>query len=92
MAVCLVIDIPGGTLEQYDAVKQALAESGGMLGDGQTFHAAGPTDDGFVVIDVWNSRDDFDRFISGRLGEAIQAAGVPEPQVREIPVHNEERG
>jgi heme-degrading monooxygenase HmoA len=92
MAVCLVIDIPGGTLEQYDAVKQALGESGGMLGDGQTFHAAGPTDDGFVVIDVWNSRDDFDRFIAGRLGEAIQAAGVPEPQIREIPVHNEERG
>jgi hypothetical protein len=92
MAVCLVIDIPGGTQEQYDAVMEQLRESGGALGEGQTSHVAGPTDGGFMVIDVWNSRDDFDRFMAGRLGEAIQAAGVPEPQVREIPVHNEERG
>jgi len=92
MAVCLVIDVVGGSVEQYDAVKQKLEESGGMLGEGQTFHAAGPTDDGFAVIDVWNSRDDFDRFMQGRLGEAIQAAGVPQPQIREIPVHNETRG
>lgn len=28
MAVCLVIDIPGGQLEQYDAVMRKLAESG----------------------------------------------------------------
>jgi hypothetical protein len=92
MAVCLVIDVVGGSVEQYDAVKQKLEESGGMLGEGQTFHAAGPTDDGFAVIDVWNSRDDFDRFMQGRLGEAIQEAGVPQPQIREIPVHNELHG
>jgi len=91
MAVCLVIDIPGGQLEQYDAVMSKLEEGGGRLGDGQTFHAAGPTDDGFTVIDVWNSREDFDRFMQGRLGEAIQAAGVPQPNIREIPVHNEAR-
>ena len=49
MAVCLVIDIPGGQLDQYDAVMRKLGESGGTLGEGQTFHAAGPTDDGFTV-------------------------------------------
>jgi len=92
MAVCLVIDVPGGRLDQYDAVMRKLGESGGTLGEGQTFHAAGPSDDGFTVIDVWNSREDFDRFIQGRLGEAIQEAGVPQPQIREIPVHNEARG
>lgn len=92
MAVCLVIDIPSGQLEQYDAVMEKLNEGGGVLGEGQTFHAAGPTENGFTVIDVWNSREDFDRFIQGRLGEAIQAAGVPEPQIREIPLRNEVRG
>ena len=92
MAVCLVIDIPGGQLDQYDAVMRKLGESGGVLGEGQTFHAAGPTDDGFTVIDVWNSREDFERFLQGRLGEAIQEAGAPQPQIREIPVHNEARG
>ena len=92
MAVVLVIDVPDATIEQYETVMQQLDESGGRLGDGQTYHAAGPTDDGIVVVDVWNSREDFDSFFGGRLGEAVQAAGVPEPQIREIPLHNEERG
>jgi hypothetical protein len=92
MAVCLVIEVPGGTTEQYDSVVRQLEEGGGHLGEGQTFHVSGPTDDGFIVVDVWNSRDDFDRFMQGRLGEALQAAGVPQPQIREIPVHNETRG
>jgi hypothetical protein len=91
MAVCLVVDIPGGKIEQYDAVMASLEESGGRLGDGQTFHMAGPTDDGFTVVDVWNSREDFDRFMQDRLGEAIQAAGIPQPTIREIPVHAEAR-
>lgn len=52
------------------------------------FHAAGPTDEGFTVIDVWNSRAAFDRFLQGRLGQAIGEAGVPQPQIREIPIHN----
>src|SRR6266568_101932 len=68
MAVCLLIDIPGGELEQYDEVMGKLEESGGKLGEGQTFHAAGKTDTGFMVVDVWNSREDFDRFLAGRLG------------------------
>ena len=37
MAVCLVIDIPGGQLEQYDAVMRKLGESGGTLGEGLAF-------------------------------------------------------
>lgn len=89
MAVCLVIDIPGGTLDQYDAVMEKVKESGGQLGEGQSFHAAGPTDEGFTVIDVWNSREDFDRFLQGRLGKAIGEVGVPQPQIQEIPLHNQ---
>jgi hypothetical protein len=91
MAVCLVIDIPGGQLEQYEAVMRKLEQSGGPLGEGQTFHCAGATQDGFTVVDVWNSREDFDRFVQGRLGQAIQEVGTAQPQVREIPLHNEIR-
>jgi hypothetical protein len=42
-----------------------------------------------MVVDVWNSRADFDSFMQGRLDEAIQEAGVPRPQIKEFPVHNE---
>ena len=66
---------------------------GGGWGGGETLPTAGPTPEGGITgIDVWNSREDFDRFLQGRLGEAIQEAGVPQPQIREIPVHNEVRG
>jgi hypothetical protein len=92
MAVCLLIDIPGGELEQYDEVMRKLEESGGKLGEGQTFHAAGKTDNGFMVIDVWNSREDFDRFLGGRLGQALQEVGPPQPQVREVQIHNQITG
>jgi hypothetical protein len=90
--VCLLIQVPGGTLEQYDDVMSRLEASGGHLGEGQTFHVCGPTAGSFTVIDVWNSREDFDRFLAGRLGQAIQEAKVPPPQITEIPIHNQVGG
>jgi hypothetical protein len=84
VAVCLVINIRGGTLEQYDAVRDAIVDP---LGDGQISHLAGATEDGFCVVDVWESRADFDRFMEQRLGEQLGRAGVPQPEVTEFEVH-----
>lgn len=88
MAVCLVINIPGGTIEQYDEVRNAL---GTPLGEGQISHTAGATPDGFCVVDVWESRADFDRFMQERLGEQLGRVGVPQPQISEFDVHASER-
>jgi hypothetical protein len=88
MAVCLVISIPGGTIEQYDEVRRAV---GVPLGDGQISHTAGATADGFCVVDVWESRADFDRFMQEQLGEQLSRAGVPQPQIVEFEVHASER-
>jgi hypothetical protein len=88
MAVCLVINIPGGTLEQYDEVRRAVVEP---LGEGQVSHVAGATQNGFCVVDVWESREHFDRFMEERLGEQLGRAGVPQPQITEFEVHASER-
>lgn len=88
MAVCLVISIPGGTLEQYDEVRSAV---GAPLGEGQISHTAGATADGFCVVDVWESRADFDRFMQEHLGEQLVRAGVPQPQIVEFEIHASER-
>ena len=95
MAVCLLIDVPGGELEQYDEVMRKLEESGGKLGEGQTFHAAGKTDNGFMVIDVWNSREDSRPLPSGApwssapgswpAAAAGQGGSDPQPNHRLIP-------
>jgi hypothetical protein len=87
MAVCLVIDVPGATLDQYDQVRSALVDP---LGDGQTWHVAGATGDGIRVVDIWESRADFDRFVQERLGEQMARAGLPQPQIAEFEVHSSE--
>jgi hypothetical protein len=43
---------------------------------GLLFHASGPIDGGWGVIDFWESRDDFDAF-QPRIGAAVAAAGAP---------------
>lgn len=88
MAVCLVINIPGTTLEQYDEIRRAVADP---LGEGQISHVAGATQDGICVVDVWESREDFDRFLEQRLGEQLGRAGVAQPQITEFEVHASER-
>lgn len=56
----------GGTEEQYKAVL-GDAHPGGSLPAGQTYHAAGPTEGGWLVVAVWDSKDECDSFVSGTL-------------------------
>lgn len=91
MAVGLRMKFEGGTAEQYEAVHGQI-EADENPPDGLVFHCAGPIEDGWGIIDVWESRDHFDRFQSERLGPAIQELGDRAPQappdVKEFPVHH----
>lgn len=83
--ICRIYDIPGGTLDQYDAV---VERTGTDKPDGVHTHIAGKTDSGFTVIEVWDSEDHVKRYMERGLGEAIQAvAGLPEPKITDIEVH-----
>ena len=89
MAVALVIEFPGVTQEQYDKVQDTLGLKGSETWPrGIMLHVAGPTARGWEVVDVWESREQFDRFVTERLAPALRGAGMPEPQVQEFPVHN----
>jgi hypothetical protein len=88
VAVCLIVNIPGATLEQYDQIREAI---GDPLGEGQISHVAGATDAGMCVVDVWESRADFDRFMQERLGEQFARVGFSgQPQITEFEVHSSE--
>jgi hypothetical protein len=52
MAVGIIINFPGATQEQYDTVMEQL-NLGGRMPPGGISHAAGPTDEGWRVVDVW---------------------------------------
>lgn len=78
---------PGGTEEQYRATVGAVHPASG-LPDGQTFHAAGPTDGGFLITAVWNSKAEADAFMSGTLMAAMPIeggfSGAPEERAAEV--------
>ena len=65
---------PGGTEEQYRVNLAAVHPEGG-LPDGQTHHAAGPTEGGFLIVALWESKDHADRFVSEVLLPAMPLAG-----------------
>jgi hypothetical protein len=78
---------PGGTEQQYRATLAAVHPAGGLPA-GQTYHAAGPTEGGILIAAVWDSKADFDRFVSEKLmsGPPIEGGlkGPPEERVAEV--------
>ena len=93
MAVGMLMRIPGGTSELYDSVMENLDWDNTERPQGFISHYAGPTDDGWLVFDVWESQADFERFVAERLGAALAAAsgGTP-PEVAPtfVPIHRED--
>jgi hypothetical protein len=88
MAIGLRIKFDGGTQEQYDAVNDQMGVDQNPP-EGLVFHAGGPIEGGWGVIDFWESRELFDRFQQDRLGPAIAALGdraLGVPDIREFPV------
>ena len=92
MPVLMVHDAPGGTKEQYDEACSRLTDGRGLnsVSDWSTggilSHAAGPTDDGWRVVDVWESEEAFQRF-GQVIGPILQEVGMPgQPQI--FPLHN----
>jgi len=56
--------------------------------DGLLLHAAGPTDEGFRIIGVWDSEAAWDRFREDRLGGEAESVGEMPPTVRVLrPAH-----
>ena len=83
--ICRIYDVPGATLDQYDAVDRQV---GPETPDGAYLHIAGTTEDGFRVIEVWESEEDAKRFVE-RLRPAFEAVGALAPPPPELwPVHN----
>jgi hypothetical protein len=88
MAVGIRIKFPGLTVEQFDRVNEHVDPVSNPP-QGLLFHASGPVEGGWGVIDFWESRQAFDAF-QGRIQEAVAAAGVElqgAPDVKEFPVH-----
>ncbi len=93
MAYLLTHFWPGGTEDQYQAMAAAVHPPD-RLPDGQTFHAAGPTDGGYLIAAVWESKAHSDRFVSDVLMASMPVAGGFEggPEERVADVSNLQTG
>ena len=79
MAVLVIAENAGGTVEIDDAVVKSL----NLIDDppsGARIRMAGPMDGGWRVVSLWESREAFQSFVDQRLKPALEGAGRPQPQ------------
>jgi hypothetical protein len=90
MAVGVVMEFEGATLDQYDQVVAKMGFTrGGEGAPGGIFHWVMATDNGIRVTDVWESRELFEKFAQEQIGPYTQEVGIPgPPQISFYDVHN----
>jgi hypothetical protein len=86
MAYAVVQDVPA-SWEQYARIAEAMGDPGPP---GLIVHVAGPTDEGFRTIDVWETRDAWQRWCQGQRTEAVSLWAPP--TLRELSAACEVRG
>ena len=90
MAIGVVLEFPGATLDQYDEVVDKMGFTPGGPGEpGGLFHWVTKTDTGIRVTDVWESKQAFEKFAQEKIGPLSAEAGLPAPPtVTYLEVHN----
>jgi hypothetical protein len=92
MAVLMMLELPGATIGQYERTNEILGISGDEdAPEGLISHAVGPTDDGILIADVWDSPESLERFFES-AGPAMGEAGAPDGEPRILPVHRHFEG
>ena len=92
MAYGIVHHFPGGTKEQYEASIAAVHPSRDRLPDGQIFHAAGASANGWTVVAIHESQESWERFrdsiLMPRLQQGVSGGFTTPPQETSFEVHN----
>jgi hypothetical protein len=87
MAYGIIATVPA-PIGMYDAVHAALLSRTGTDVDGLLLHVGRASEGGFEVIEVWRSRDDFDRYnrelVAPLIAELTGDTGGAEPVRQEI--------
>lgn len=75
MAIGIVFQASGVTQAQYDQACKQVAPDNRLL-PGMLYHAGGPTETGWCVIEVWESKEVAEKFFAEKLGKALQDAKI----------------
>jgi hypothetical protein len=90
MTIAIRMEFDGATLAQYDEVLGKMGLTPGGPGPaGAISHWATATDNGIVITDVWQSREQYEKFAAEQIGPFSKEAGFPgPPQVTFYDVHS----
>ena len=76
MAYLLTHYWPGATEVEYrEQLNKVHSDDGQVLPSGQLYHFAGPTEGGFLVTAVWDSKQSSDEFVESTLIPSLDEAG-----------------
>jgi hypothetical protein len=96
MAYGVVHQFAGGTEEQYKASIAAVHSSDGDLPEGQVFHAAGPSADGWTIVAIHESKESWEQFrndtLMPRMQAGIDGGFAAPPEETTFDVHNQLSG
>jgi hypothetical protein len=88
MTVVSTLDVNGLTAREYRAVMNRLGVETRPEG-GIYLHLTTPTEFGFRVVEIWDEKEGFDRFVEQRLAPAAEAVGLKrEMTIAVTPLHN----
>jgi hypothetical protein len=87
MKVAMFMKWDGVTPEQYEKLRK-LVNWEDNTPKGAVFHVAAFDNSGIRITDIWESAEDFNKFVETRLMPGTAQAGIPgEPQVDVFPAH-----
>jgi hypothetical protein len=90
MAIGVQLDFSGASLAQYDEVVKTMGfRPRGPGAPGGLFHWVTKTDGGIRVTDVWESREQFEKFSKEKTQPITAEVGITAPpKVTFFEVHN----
>ena len=87
MATVMIMHWPEVTVDQYEQARREVRWEEDTP-RGAKFHVAWFAGDGLHVLDIWDSREDFERFIAERLNPAVERIGIQgQPNVEFAEAH-----
>ena len=83
MAVLVIAEVKGQTQQGYEGMRgllnDALKESPGFI-----LHTAHATEDGWRIIELWQTKDDSDRFYAKKIVPNLPPGIHPKRTVQEL--------
>ena len=71
----MLMSWPEVSVDEYQQARKEINREGNVP-KGAKFHVSWMAEDGFHVLDLWESKEDFEKFTQDRLMPGVQKLGI----------------